>query len=93
MEATALPWLNAVVGTIESIAIGLLVLVNGCFAAGILVGRHRGFVNRWTRTLVVTDAALLLAALGTPVVALTIKLGVRGLLLVASIPAMLMPQK
>ena len=93
MEATTLPWLNAVVGTIESIATGLLVLVNGCFVAGILLGRNRGFVNRWTKTLVVTDAALLVAALGTPVVALAIKLGFRGLTLVATLPTRLMPLK
>ena len=65
MEATTLPWLNAVAGTVASTATLLLLVVNGAFALGVVVGRDRRFVNRWTKPLVVTDAALLLAAVGT----------------------------
>ncbi len=93
MEATTLPWLNAVVGTIASTAVGLLIVVNGLFAIGVVVGRDRSFVNRWTKPLVVTDAALVLAAVGTPVVAIAIKLGAKGVMFLATIPPKLMPGK
>ena len=93
MEATTLPWLNDVVGTIASTAVGLLVVVNGLFALGVFVGRDRSFVNRWTKPLVVTDAALLLATFGTPVVAIAIKLGIKGAVFLATLPAKMMPVK
>jgi hypothetical protein len=93
MEGTTLPWLNALAGTIASTAVLLLFVVNGLFALGVFLGRDRSFVNRWTKPLVVTDAALLLAAVGTPVVALALKLGVKGVMFLATIPPKLMPVK
>jgi hypothetical protein len=93
MEANTLPWLNAVAGTVASAATVLLLVVNGLFGLGVLLGRDRRFVDRWTKPLVVTDAALLVAALGTPVVAMAIKLGLKGVVYLASIPPRLMPMK
>lgn len=90
MEATTLPWLDAVVGTIAGTAIGLLVVVNGLFVINVIVGRNHRFVDRWTRTLLLTDAALLFAAIGAPAAAIAIKLGARGVTIVASAPAKLM---
>ena len=93
MEATTVPWLNAMVGTIESLATARLLVVNGGFALAVFLGRDRSFVNRWTKPLVVTDAALLLAAFGTPVAAIALKLGVKGVMFLATIPPKLMPVK
>jgi hypothetical protein len=52
--------------------------VNGIFAANFLLRRDRRFVNRWTRPLVATDVVLLLAAVGTPVAVMAIKLAAKG---------------
>jgi hypothetical protein len=93
MEATTLPWLNAVVGTIASTAVGLLIVVNGLFALGLLLRRDRHFVNRWTKPLVVADAALVIAAIGTPVVGLALTLGAKGVAFVATATAKLLPGK
>jgi hypothetical protein len=94
MEATTLPWLDSIVGTVSGIAIGLLVVVNGLFAVALVVRPDRRFVDRWTGPLLATDAALLLAVIGTPAVAIAFKLGARGLtLLVAATPAKLMVVK
>jgi hypothetical protein len=93
MEATPLPWLTAVVGTIASIAVVLLIAVNGLFALGVLLKADRGFVDRWTKPLVITDAALLLAAVGTPIVGVAIKLAAKGLVVLATLPAKLVPTK
>ena len=77
MDAT-LPWLDGLAGAIASIAIVLFVIVNGLFAANFLLRRDRRFVNRWTKPLVATDAVLLLAAVGTPVAVMAIKLAAKG---------------
>ena len=93
MEATTLPWLDALVGTVASIAIGLFVVVNGLFVVGVLLKRDRRFVDRWTRPLLVTDVALLLAGVGTPVVAIAMKLGAKGLAALAAMPGKMMVAK
>lgn len=83
MDST-LPWLDGLAGTIASMSIVLFVIVNGVFAANFLLRRDRGFVNRWTKPLVATDALLLLAAVGTPVAVMAIKLAAKGVGLVAT---------
>lgn len=93
LGATTLPWVNAVVGTIDAIAIGLLIALNGLFALGVVVRRDRAVVQRWTKPLVIVDAMLLLAAVGAPVAGSAITLGAKGVAYVASIPARLMPTK
>jgi hypothetical protein len=77
VDAT-LPWLDGLAGAIASFSIVLFVIVNGIFAANFLLRRDRRFVNRWTRPLVATDVVLLLAAVGTPVAVMAIKLAAKG---------------
>jgi hypothetical protein len=88
VDAT-LPWLDGLAGAIASIAIVLFVIVNGFFAANFLLRRDRHFVNRWTKPLVATDAVLLLAAVGTPVAVMAIKLAAKGVGLVLTATAWL----
>ena len=83
MNAT-LPWLDGLAGAIASVAIVLFVIVNGLFAANFLLRRDRHFVNRWTKPLVATDAVLLLAAVGTPLAVMAIKLAANGVSLVVT---------
>lgn len=77
-----LPWLDGLAGAIASISIVLFVIVNGLFAANFLLRRDRAFINRWTKPLVATDTVLLLAAIGTPVAVMAIKLAAKGVGLV-----------
>lgn len=67
MDSTAWPWFEAVASRLSGLAVVLLVVVNAGFAALVAVRRDRSFVNRWTRPLVVADAALVLVAGGLPV--------------------------
>ena len=92
MDAT-LPWLDGVAGAIASVAIVLFVIVNGLFAANFLLRRNRSFVNSWPKPLVATDAVLLLAAVGTPVAVIAIKLAAKGVGLVVTATAALVPGK
>jgi hypothetical protein len=62
-----LVFLDAAGGTITRLALALFLVVNGIFAAMVILRRDRGLVNRWTKRLVVADTALLLAAGGAPV--------------------------
>ncbi|MES1259359.1 MAG: hypothetical protein ABUL71_02100 [Gemmatimonadota bacterium] len=93
MQATTLPWLDAMVGTVETIAITLLVIVNGAFALTFLARGSRSFVDRWTKPLLVGDAVLLLAAFGSPVVAVALKLAAKGLALFGAMPGKLVSGK
>jgi len=77
-----LPWLDGLAGVVASISIVLFVIVNGLFAANFLLRRDRAFINRWTKPLVATDTVLLLAAIGTPVAVMAIKLAAKGVGLV-----------
>lgn len=88
-----MPWIDAAVGTLASIALVLLVVVNVGFVAGLWLTRDRRFVDRWTKPLVVTDAALLVATIGAPVVGIAMTLGARALSFLATVPATLMPGK
>ncbi|MCA9762555.1 MAG: hypothetical protein KC544_05420 [Gemmatimonadetes bacterium] len=78
MEVTSYPWLNTVVGGLLTVAVVLLVVVNGAFLAGVLLTRDRRFVNRWTRPLVMTDAALLVAAVAAPLSGVAVGLGLKA---------------
>lgn len=62
-----LAFLDAAGGTVTRLALGLFLVINGVFAAMVVLRRDRGLVNRWTKRLVVADTALLLAAGGAPV--------------------------
>lgn len=93
MEPTALPWLDAVVGAAAGAAVVLLFAVNGAFAVGVVVLRDHGFVNRWTKPLLVADAALLITAIGAPVLGVAMKLGVHAFGLIATVPAHVLPGK
>ena len=74
-------------------SIVLFVIVNGLFAANFLLRRDRRFVNRWTKPLVATDALLLLAAVGTPVAVMAIKLAAKGVGLVVTSTTGLLPRE
>jgi hypothetical protein len=78
VELTSYAWLNTVVGGLLTAAVVLLVLVNAAFVAGLLLTRDRRFVNRWTRPLVMTDAALLVAAAAAPLSGVAIGLGLKA---------------
>ena len=86
MEPTAVSWIDSVAGAASGLAVALLVLVNGAFAAGVMLLRDHSFVNKWTKPLVVTDAALLGLALGAPVLGIAMRLGVRAFELVVTVP-------
>ncbi|MEI2718829.1 MAG: hypothetical protein V9E87_01605 [Gemmatimonadales bacterium] len=88
-----MPWIDAATGTIASVAIVLFVVVNAVFIAGLWRTRDRRFVDRWTKPLVMTDAALLFATVGTPVIGIAVKLGGQFLGFLATLPATLMPGK
>jgi uncharacterized membrane protein len=88
-----MPWIESQLATLATIAIGLFVVVNGAFVAALLISRDRRVVNRWTKPLVMTDAALLVTAFATPVVGLTLKVGSFLVSTLAAIPATLLPGK
>jgi hypothetical protein len=92
VDAT-LPWLDGLAGAIASFSIVLFVIVNGIFAANFLLRRDRRFVNRWTKPLVATDVVLLLAAVGTPVAVMAIKLAAKGVGMVLTSTARLVRAK
>ncbi len=78
MSSSLVPWIDALVSTVIRVSVLLLVVVNGVFVAGILRSRSRDFVDRWTRTVIITDAALVLALIGAPVASTGIGLVIRG---------------
>lgn len=84
MDVTTAPWIGSMAGAIASGALWLFVGVNVVFGLGLFLTRNRQFIDRWTKTLVVTDALLLTAAVGAPVVSVALNLGAKGLLLLAS---------
>jgi len=86
MQGTPL-WLDSALHFVSTAALTLLVVLNACFVAALLVRRDRRFVDRWTKPLVVVDAALLVAVVGTPVVAYALTLGAKGVTSVASVMA------
>jgi uncharacterized membrane protein len=88
-----MPWITAPLAALASLAVGLFVLVNGAFIAALLVTRDRRVVDRWTKPLLMTDAALLVTAFATPVVGLTLKVGSFLVSTLAAIPATLLPGK
>lgn len=85
MDPIDLPWLDSLVGAAASMAIVLLVLINGAFAIGVALG-NRSLVQRWTKTLVVADTVLIGTAIGAPVLGVAAKLGLKGLGLLAVKP-------
>jgi hypothetical protein len=88
-----MPWIDAALATLASIALALFVLINALFIGALWVSRDRRFIDRWTKPLVVTDAALLVAAIGTPVVGIALRLGGHFLSFLAALPATLIPGK
>jgi hypothetical protein len=71
-------WLNGLTGSIEGIAFGLLLLLNGTFVLGIFITRSYRAVDRWTKPLLVADAVLVGAAVGTPIIAVAFNLAAKG---------------
>jgi hypothetical protein len=67
MDSTAWPWFDLVASRLSALAIVLFVVLNGGFAALVAARRDRALVNRWTRPLIMADAALVLVAGGMPV--------------------------
>ncbi|MBK7596609.1 MAG: hypothetical protein IPJ11_15560 [Gemmatimonadetes bacterium] len=88
-----MPWIDAALGTIASVALALFFVVNATFIIALWRTRDRRFVDRWTKPLVMTDAALIFAAVGTPVIGIAMKLGGQFLGFLATIPATLIPGK
>ncbi len=78
MGTVATSWLNGLSGSVETIAVGLLFLVNGAYVLNLVLRRSYRFVDRWTRPLLVADAVLVIAAVGTPVVALALRIAAKG---------------
>lgn len=78
MSSSLVPWIDVLVSTIIRSAIFLLLVVNGVFVTGILRSRSRAFVDRWTRPVILTDAALVMALIGAPVASTGIGLAMRG---------------
>ncbi len=70
--------MGAVAGSIETLAVVLLVVVNAAYVGVLLTNRSPRFVDRWTRPLLVADGVLIVGALGLPVVAFLLRLGARG---------------
>jgi hypothetical protein len=66
MQAT-LAFLDATGASITRMALLAFLVLNAGFVALIVMRRDRSLVDRWTKRLVVADAALLLAAGGAPV--------------------------
>lgn len=77
-----LAFLDAAGGTVTRLALGLFLVINGVFVALVVMRRDRALVDRWTKRLVVLDAALLLTAGGAPAVTWAAKTAVRSAALV-----------
>jgi|CXWL01.1.fsa_nt_gi uncharacterized membrane protein len=88
-----MPWIDAALGSIATIALTLFFVVNALFVLTLWRTRDRRFIDRWTKPLVMTDAALIFAAVGTPVIGIALKLGGQAIGFLASLPATLMPGK
>ncbi len=88
-----MPWPDGLAGVITPLAITLFVIVNGTFAAGIILTRNRNFVNRWTRTVLTADAVLVIAAIGAPVAAVGLKLVAKELLAIGALPGRMIHSK
>ncbi|MDX2260578.1 MAG: hypothetical protein SFU84_02610 [Gemmatimonadales bacterium] len=88
-----MPWIESQLATLATVAVGLFVVVNGAFIAALVMTRDRRVVDRWTKPLLMTDAALLVTAFATPVVGLTLKVGSFLVSTLAAIPATLLPGK
>ena len=86
-------WIDSAAGIATPVAIGLFVIVNALFAVGVLATRNRGFVNRWTRRVLMADVALVVVAIGAPVAAIGLKLVAKGLLAVGALPGRLIHGK
>lgn len=86
MDTSLVPWVDALAGTISRLALVLLILVNGVFALAVVRTRSRHIVNRWTKPVVIADAALVAALVGAPVAAATVELGARGVQAVLGMP-------
>ncbi len=78
MNTVATSWFTGFTGSVETIAIGLLFLLNGAYVLNLVLRRSYRFVDRWTKPLLLADATLVIAAVGTPVVALALKIAARG---------------
>lgn len=72
--------------TIVRAAVVLLLVVNGAFVAGIVRSRSRTFVDRWTKPVLVTDAALILALVGAPVANVAVSLAGKGVAMIMQAP-------
>ncbi len=66
MDSMSLGWLTAFGATVARIALGLFVVINAAFVAVVVARRDRRLVDRWTKRVVVVDAALLLVAGAVP---------------------------
>lgn len=86
MAPTAVSWIDSFAGAASGLSVALLLLVNGVFALGIVLLRDRGFVNRWTKPVVVADAVLLGLAVGSPILGIAMRFGVRAFELAVSTP-------
>lgn len=88
-----MPWIESQLAALAAVAVGLFVLVNGAFVAALFLTRDRRVVDRWTKPLLVTDAALLVTAFATPVAGLALKAGSFLVSTLAAIPATFLPGK
>jgi steroid 5-alpha reductase family enzyme len=81
-----MPWIESLLVSAATAALLLLVLVNAAFFAGLLLTKQRGFVDRWTKPLVVASTVLLLTAVGAPVAGFAAKMAGRVVTTITSAP-------
>lgn len=93
MQPTALPWLDSMIAATAGAAVALRFAVNRAFAVGVVMLRDHRFVNRWTKPLLVADAALLITAVGAPMLGVAMRLGLHAFGLIASVPTHFLPGK
>jgi hypothetical protein len=82
MEAAITDFLNAISARIFWIAAAGFVVINGAALATFLATRSRRLVDAWTPRLVATDAVLIGAGLGVPLLSGGVKFGVHALSMV-----------
>jgi hypothetical protein len=79
MEAAITDFLNGISARIFWIAAAGFVVINGATVAAFLVTRSRRLVDAWPPKLVATDAVLVGAGLGVPLLLGAVKFGVHAL--------------
>jgi hypothetical protein len=78
VEATLVGFLNGLSAKVFWFAAVLFVLLNGAALAAFVVTRSRRLVDEWTPRLLATDAVLLTAGLGVPLLSGLARIGIHA---------------